>query len=145
MLIKYQKIITCLVLFQAVSAFSFAQHRQSTGILVNESFADFMESFKSDTEFQLKRTVFPLKATFFQDFELEPLDTTISKDNFYHQTMTFRENCSYKTYKKNQHGEFNDKYRTYEILGKDNGICINYTFEFVNSKWYLIYVNDMSN
>lgn len=110
-----------------------------------EIFAEFLDLFKTDKQFQLERVVFPLEVRLFQDFDLAPLDTLILKENYYHQELSFREDCFYKTYKKNQKGDLDNNFRTYEILGTESGISVKYTFEIINSKWYLIRLEDMSN
>jgi len=120
---------------------SIACQLQQENKITNEKFDEFIELFKSNEEFQLKRVIFPLQVTYFQDFHLPDLDTIIVKKDYYHQSLLFQEDCNYKILDTNSSTSF----KTFEITGQECGIYVRYYFKTFDNKWYLIKIVDQSN
>lgn len=111
----------------------------------DQKFADFIEKFSADSTFQLSRTKFPLKVTWYDHDTDQDSLFFINKPDF--QMVDLR--------KKKSSGEFdqweastvlsnNKTSATIRISGIDNGIMVFYHFEKINGAWMLVDVEDAS-
>jgi hypothetical protein len=110
-----------------------------------ENFDHFIYKYCTDSIFQMSRTKFPLKASFFIDFELDNLDTLLPRDSYNFDPIFFRDNYKVQIYDNFKGQIKNTDQRLVSYEGIENGIDINYFFERIEKKWFLIEFIDNSN
>lgn len=112
-----------------------------------EDFYAFLDDFSNDEIFQLKRIVFPIKATI-PDVEYQgmaPIEETISKYDWEPLDLTY--DSTYLTRSYDQYYQtvrFNADTAVVEIRGINNGIYADYYFKLIDQKWYLVTLSEAS-
>jgi len=110
-----------------------------------EDFNTFIYKFCSDTSFQKDRIKFPIEASFFIDFDQDPLDTTVLKNDWKHNYLIMKEEYVIQTYDNFESELRNTDERLISYEGVENGILVNYYFKKIDNLWYLIRFEDYSN
>lgn len=114
-----------------------------------ENFDDFFLKFMDDSTFQVERIKFPIVKTFLHDVPEESLvedSTLVSKSEWKHLSflLTMKTNYRPQIYD-NFSAELRETdERTFAWLGIETGIQVYYYFQRINSKWYLIRIEDKS-
>lgn len=112
-----------------------------------EDFYDFLDKFNKDRIFQLKRVMFPVRATLanIADEGMAPMNEMIEKYDWEHLDLTY--DSTYLTREFDQYHQdvfFDTDSATIEQRGINNGIHANYYFKLKEGKWYLVGLEETS-
>ncbi|MBU0473244.1 MAG: DUF4348 domain-containing protein [Bacteroidetes bacterium] len=103
----------------------------------SENFDEFYNKFHSDSLFQLSRVKFPLGGKSIQGVD----QSEWTKDNW--QMMKAKiydvDTSEYKVFYKKTENEFIQK-----IWIEDSGFNLEYRFELIDNKWFLVYTLDQN-
>jgi hypothetical protein len=114
----------------------------------DESFEDFFKKFGSSEKFQASRIKFPLKLSYYDEYEEDSLtDSEIKAEDW--KFVDFGKDSLASTKKEDAYNieVIKNGLDAVEYLRKgiDNGISISYYFEKEKTKWFLVKIVDRSN
>jgi hypothetical protein len=112
---------------------------------VDSNFELFIEKFSSDTNFQMSRTLFPLKIMWYDIDQNKDTCNYTNRSDF--EMIVFRTGSSRSKFDEwEQKIVLDSSYTTasVEIRGIENGIATNYLFEKIKSAWTLVAIDDKS-
>lgn len=117
----------------------------STGhLIIKENFDDFIYKFINDSLYQLDRIKFPLKSLVQTD--IDNVDTTeIEKGNWKIDRLFRLDNYKAQIYDNFDRELRDTDKRLFCWEGVENGIYVEYKFQRLNGRWYLIEYNDFSD
>lgn len=111
----------------------------------DSSFNSFLTEFSTNSEFQLTRIEFPFKIKLLDILDNEEI-ITIPKNKWKHTNLLDTagiETKEYDAYSQTTH--IADSVATIKLRGIDNGIRVDFTFEFRDGRWYLTKKFDASS
>lgn len=112
---------------------------------IDSNFTFFIEKFSTDSSFQISRTKFPLKITWY--------DIDNDNDSIFYM---YKSNFELIDFTKKKSTTVNEQWEQkitidttntsaiIEIKGIDNGILVKYFFEKINGAWLLVAIEDIS-
>ena len=109
-----------------------------------QDFDTFFEKFSTDSVFQKKWVLFPLKKSYYgghyyEDLIIEYIDSSTYKFRDFTQDK-YSEDKEFSKY--SVHVEKLDSIVNYSWYGIDNGIMIHHVFKKINNCWFLIAIED---
>jgi len=114
-----------------------------------ESFLPFLIKFMTDSIYQVSRVKFPIKIKIYSESDEDSADkdTAIEFSKLSWHYITINDGLKHLTNFTNSWNSDikEDKLKKIYLGGVDNGILINYYFEKISEKWYLVNLEDLSN
>ena len=112
----------------------------------SENFFVFFQDFCRDSSFQIRRIKFPL-ISLYPDPGLDSIVAEAIKETdwYYVPIKDFTSNTFEYFFDRFRDRELPDSDEmVYAIIGIENGIHINYYFQRIEGKWYLLKIEDLS-
>lgn len=112
-----------------------------------EDFSSFYQKFKSDSNFQINRVLFPLNGEFINNDDAgydekgnpTPTKKTLTKKEW---VMIYSfDDMDTSEYK--QSDSYSDSMVVKKIIGKGTGFRFEETYKLIKNQWYLIYIVDI--